>query len=180
MEVGSSPVTANTAINGSPYIILFLTWFSGAETQINPWKLPSIDRRSIVVVLWHHANAYCDVILADCHENISKWVTFIFPPSSSWSSLVNYRELFKKFSLAGMQEFNLLTMVLLEKNTVHVSFWHQWNTDLFIALCSICQRKSHQCFSMADKTWSKILNQNTFTKRITPKLPHDVFNIAWP
>ena len=88
-------MTANIVINGSRYIILFLTWFSGAETELNRWKLPSIDRRSIVVVLWRHANTYCDVILADCHENVSKSVTCVFPPSSSALSLVNYRELFR-------------------------------------------------------------------------------------
>ena len=98
----TSRVTTNIVINGSPYIILFLTWFPGATAQINLWKLPSIDCCYIAVVLWCHANTYCDVILTDCHENVSKWVTWVFPPSSSWLSLVNYRELFRAFSLAGM------------------------------------------------------------------------------
>ena len=98
----TSRVTTNIVINGSPYVILFLTWFSDAETQINWWNLPLIDRRYIAVVLWHHANTHCDVILTDCHENVSKWVTCIFLPSSSWLSLVNCQELFTAFSLAGM------------------------------------------------------------------------------
>ena len=54
----TSRVTTNIVINGSTYIILFLTLFSSTETQINRWKLPSIDRSSIVVVLWRHANIY--------------------------------------------------------------------------------------------------------------------------
>ena len=64
----TSRVTTNIIINGIPYIILFLTWFSGAETQINPWKLPSIDRRSNFVVLWRHGNTYLNVILTDCYR----------------------------------------------------------------------------------------------------------------
>ena len=36
-----------------------------------------------VAVLWCHTSTYCDVILSDCPQNISKWVTYIFPPSSS-------------------------------------------------------------------------------------------------
>ena len=155
----NSRVTINIVINGSPYNIVFLTWFSGAETQLNRWKLRSIDRRSIAlkrkmfakgwvlyprprgspvptlheacsascqvgsgdplvlgcttqplgnilifksrdgifdccfsvnsgrmgynVVFWRHANTYSDVSLANCHDNVSKWVTCIFPSSSS-------------------------------------------------------------------------------------------------
>ena len=107
----ASRVTTNIVINDSPHIILFLTWFSRAETQINRWKLPSIDRRSIYVALWRHANTYRDVILTDCHENVSKWVTCAFPLSSSWLSLVDYRELFTTFSQAD-------TLVLCKKREV--------------------------------------------------------------
>ena len=64
-------VTTNIINNGTPYIILFLRWLSGAETQLNRRKIPSIDPRSIAVVLWHHTNTYCDVSLADCYENVS-------------------------------------------------------------------------------------------------------------
>ena len=58
-------VTKNIVIHGNPYGILFLTYFSGAKTQRNRWKLPSIDRRVLVVyageiitsckhLLWRH------------------------------------------------------------------------------------------------------------------------------
>ena len=101
-------MTTNIVINDSSYIILFLTWFSGAETQINRWKFPSIERCSTVEVLQHHANTCCDIILANCYENVSKWVTCVFPQSSSWLPLVNNQELFTRFSLAGMQETHYL------------------------------------------------------------------------
>ena len=75
----TSWVTTDIVINCNPFIVLFLTRFSGAEAQMNWWKLSLIDRCSIVVVLWRHANTYCDVILVDCHENISKWVHVRLP-----------------------------------------------------------------------------------------------------
>ena len=40
-----------------------------------------------VAVLWCHTSTYCDVILSNCPQNISKWVTYIFPPSSSSTKL---------------------------------------------------------------------------------------------
>ena len=55
-----------------------------------------------LMVLWRHTTAYRDVVLTDCHQNVSKWVMCIFPPLSSWSSLVNYRVRFTAFSLASM------------------------------------------------------------------------------
>ena len=125
----TSRVTANILINGSPYIILFLTWFSSAETQINRWKLPSSDLRSIIVVLWCHANTYCDVIMADCYESVSKWVRCILPLLSSWLSPVNYRELFTAFSLVGMLEiiFILNRDPRLHLWNIHAaSWWHWW------------------------------------------------------
>ena len=47
-------------------------------------------------LLWRH--------LTDCPQNFSKWVTCVFPPSSSWLSLNNYRVRFTAFSLASMWE----------------------------------------------------------------------------
>ena len=91
-----------TSLLTAAHIWFFFTRDFRVLKQINQWKLSLINHCSIVVVLWRHAKIYCDVILADCHENISKLVTCIFPSLSSWLSLVNYRELFTVFSLAGM------------------------------------------------------------------------------
>ena len=40
-------VTTNIVINDSPYIIIFLTWFSSDKPQINRRKLQSIDRYTL-------------------------------------------------------------------------------------------------------------------------------------
>ena len=71
-------VTANIVINGSPYIILFLTWFSGIETQIKRWKLPSINRRSIVVL--------CDIMQRPIVTSFGSIVMRTFPSGSRMSS----------------------------------------------------------------------------------------------
>ena len=74
--------------------LYFLHDFRVLKKQINRWKLPSIDRRSIAVVLWRHTNTYYDVILTDCHKNVYKWVTCVFPSSSSYHALIieNYSQ----------------------------------------------------------------------------------------
>ena len=99
----------NIVIHGNSHIILFLTCFSGAKTQkIN--EKPHLAMAAplsfmvcqSVVVLWCHANIYCDIILSDCPPNVSKWARCIFPPSSSWLSLVNYQVRFTAFSQASM------------------------------------------------------------------------------
>ena len=46
-----------------------------------------------VVVLWRHVNIYCDVFLTDCPQNVSSWVTCVFPPSPSWLLLVNHPDI---------------------------------------------------------------------------------------
>ena len=80
-------------IHGNPYIILFLTCFSCTKTEksmkspINGSPHDIIDGGQLVVVSCRHANTNCDVILTDCPQNVSKWVTCVFTPSSSWFSL---------------------------------------------------------------------------------------------
>ena len=70
-------MTTNIVIIDSPYIILFLTWFSGAETQINRWKLPSID----APLLW-----YCDVTQTPIMTSFWPIVMRTFPSGSRASS----------------------------------------------------------------------------------------------
>ena len=74
----TSRVTTNTVINSSPYIILFLTWFSGAETQINRWN----PHRSITTpLLW-----YCDVTQTPIVTSFGSIVMRTFPSGSCASS----------------------------------------------------------------------------------------------
>ena len=64
--------------NGSPCIILFLTWLSGVETQINRWK----PHRSIAApMLW-----YCDVTQTAIVTSFGPIVMRTFPSGSRASS----------------------------------------------------------------------------------------------
>ena len=52
-----------TATGLNAEIVTFLTCFSGIKTQINWWKRMTLFMGDqLVVVLWRHANTYCDVI----------------------------------------------------------------------------------------------------------------------
>ena len=121
-------------IGESPHRTSFLTWFAGTQTQINRWNIPSTDRRSLAVVVCRQANTYCDAILTNNQENVSKWVTCVFPPSSSWLSLniENYSQRYhwlacKKEWYIGTNGYSIevTTVTMRNKETdVHqVVFW---------------------------------------------------------
>ena len=67
----------NKLIHGNPYIISLLTCFSGAKIQKNLWKLPSIDRRTLVAC---GGSVGCGIVtsrkhllwryLTDCPQNV--------------------------------------------------------------------------------------------------------------
>ena len=74
-------------LTASHRLFCLLSALIGAKPQINWWKLPSIVCPATLVYGG-------SVILTDCPQNISSKlhvVTCVFLPSSSWSSLVNYR-----------------------------------------------------------------------------------------
>ena len=74
-------------VYGLPLITMFVVT-SGVIRQLFSWMMQS---RVKIIDVSPHANTYCDIILVNCHENVSKWVRCIFPQLSSWLSLVNYR-----------------------------------------------------------------------------------------
>ena len=63
-------------IHGNPYVILFLTRSCSGYNPVKWWKLSSIHRSLAmglyITVLWRHTSMYCDVILTDCPQNVSK------------------------------------------------------------------------------------------------------------
>ena len=96
-------------LHGKPYIILLLTWSYGCKnTEIHENSHQSITAPLLfmmgqsIVVLWCHANTYCDVILTSCPQNVSKLVTFILSTLWSWLSLINYHVKFMVFRLSSM------------------------------------------------------------------------------
>ena len=98
--------------------------------QLNGKSYRSITRPllfmvgQLIVVLWCHENTYCDVILTDCPQNVSKWVMCVFPPLSSLLSLMSYQVRFTAFSLAVIWEM---------KNIPHGLWFH---APCLLALCS--------------------------------------------
>ena len=60
----------------------------------------SVTMGQSIVVLWRHANIYCDDILTYCAQNVWELVASVFPPSSS--SFVNYRISLMTFSLVSV------------------------------------------------------------------------------
>ena len=79
---------------GSWRCACLVTWFcyhliakTGNETGATSWPDPYENSHQLItmpflfmmgqsiVVLWHHTNTYCDVIMTNCSQNVSKWVT---------------------------------------------------------------------------------------------------------
>ena len=92
-------------------ILLFRTCFSGAKHG----KVDENSHRSIAapllltvcqstVVLQSHVNTYRDVILTNCAQNVSSWVTCAFLPPLRCLPLVNYRVRFAAFLQASWKE----------------------------------------------------------------------------
>ena len=96
------------------YIILFLTCIINAKAQKNRWNLLSINWRAPVYI----GSVSCGIMILGkyllwrhCHWPIcfiSKWVTCIFLPLSSWLSLINYLVRFTTFSMSCMLEIHLV------------------------------------------------------------------------
>ena len=87
-----------TLFTASYILFYFLHALSGVKTTEKSMKTP-IDRPLCQFCLsrvsrlssWRHGSTYCDLILTDRSQNVSKFITRVFPPSSSWLLLVNNR-----------------------------------------------------------------------------------------
>ena len=129
-----------------------------------------IDRSPHPYSLWRVSRSwYCDVtqttiILTDYPQNISEWVTCVFPPSSSWFSLVNYWDRFMALSL------------VLKSNILKTWTRRWWYRGFYndTIRCHQCRQRCHDDFRISvPLQWrhnerGEFPTQRPVTRRVLP------------
>ena len=131
--------------------------------------LVPVDESIEIHVLWRHANKCCEDNLADCPQNVSKLIAFVFPPSSSWLSLADH--MVRVMALSLPQVIKNITLIF-------TSFRCSLVNKVRSALCSYSSCSLPTWFVLA-QTAQRSPNTSV-PHRVMSSGPDEMEPDAWP